>query len=62
MEKGGSGRDNIHCHVGEERYTYDDRTDAFWNIKGEKLPNKIRKNNYVEKMLKKAFKLYNKEW
>ena len=62
LERGGSGKNNIHLKVGNKKYFLDKKTGKFYDKNGIKAPKSITKNSAVKRALDKALRLENKGW
>lgn len=54
VEKGGSGKVNIHLQVDGKKYFYDNKMGNYMSKDGNKLPNSIAKNSKIQQATDKA--------
>ena len=61
VERGGSGKYNIHYHDGDKKkYIYDEKTNNFYDSKGKKLSKRSWKDGGVDALLNRAKEYINK--
>ncbi|MDF2788861.1 MAG: hypothetical protein K0S80_1959 [Neobacillus sp.] len=62
LERGGSGLVNIHLKVGNTKYFYDFKSGELLTEQGNKLPNSLRKDKFIQGALNKALETLKKGW
>ena len=60
VERGGSGKVNIHIKVGNEKYFYDFNSGKYISNSGSQLSSSISKNSKIQEATKKALDYANK--
>ena len=62
LERGGSGKINTHVLVNAKKYIFNEKTGAFLDSSGNRLPNSLQGNQQIIDAKKKADQLIKQGW
>ena len=62
IERGGSGKNNVHLEVDGEKYYLDFEDGEFYDSSRKKLPKSLRKDQTIKKATSKAYELIENGW